>query len=225
MKEFLLLGAVMAILITGCSAQPVLQVESSIAVPQGHPPTLDGVISSDEWVDSKVEIFSDGSELLLMHDEAYLYLGIRTYTSDMFVGNIFVDHGDEVVIMHSSAALGTAIYSKGVETWERTQDFTWRCRSTSNNASAKADREEFLKEDGWLANISYMGSPNEMEYQIALPQEALRLAVALIPTNDLNTRIYWPTDLEDDCIDPTSGGMPSSLYFSPENWAVLETSK
>ena len=204
---------------TSAAAQTVIDV------PYGRPATLDGTISSDEWDGANIETFSDGSELLLMHNEGFLYLGIRANTSDMIVGNIFVDHGDEVAILHSSAALGTAIYAKGVDNWQRTQDFVWRCRSAGDSASAQAEREAFLQDEGWSANISYMGSPNEVEYKIAITEGEFRLAATFIPANEINTRIYWPTHLDDDCIEPTPGGMPATLSFSPDQWGTLEISR
>ena len=141
---------------------PTVSTEHVVKIPNRNPPTLDGTISPDEWNDAKQELFSDGSELLIMHHEGYLYVGIRANTPGMIVGNIFIDQEDWVSILHSSAALGTAIYEKRSDTWEQTQDFLWRCRSTSNSASAIAEREAFLQDEHWVANNSRMGTPQEL---------------------------------------------------------------
>ncbi len=197
----------------------------SIIVPDGNSPVIDGTISSDEWGDAVVEMLSDGSDLMLMHDHEFLYVGVRLQNPGLIVGNIFVDLGDDVIVLHSSAALGTAIYSKDDGIWNRTQNFVWRCRSTSDSASAVAEREKFLQDEGWVANNSYMGTPNELEYKIKIIQESMRLAVTLIPANDIDTRIYWPIDLDDDCILPTSGGLLATLSFLLDHWAALEISQ
>ncbi len=193
-----------------------------VAVPQNAPPTLDGAISDGEWENAAKERFSDGSELFLMYSEGNLYVAIRATPPDMIVGNIFVERGKDIAILHSSAALGTAIYTPGDRSWERIQEFDWRCRSTSESASAKVERDAFLQDEGWLANNSYMGDPNELEYKIAIPEGNTRLAVTFIRANDLQRRVYWPANLEDDCTVPSPGGIPSSLNFAPETWGLLE---
>ena len=173
-------------------------------IPNGNPPVLDGTISSDEWNDARLELFSDGSTLLMMHHEGYLYVGIRAKTPVMIVGKIFIDQKDHGAILHSSAALSTAIYENGADSWAQTQAFSWDCRSTSNSPSAIAEREEFLQREGWVANNSRMGTPQELEYKIAMPNRTLRLAVTFTRASDLSERIYWPNGLEDDCTKPTT---------------------
>jgi len=192
-----------------------------IPVPQGKPTSIDGTISPGEWVNAAVESFRDGSELLLMYSEGFLYLGIRANTSEMIVGNVFIDRGDEIAILHSSAALGTAIYQEELSSWGRIQDFVWRCRGTDISKAAEAERVSFLQEEDWIAANARMGSPNELEYQIALTGETLRLAVSFIVASNPDVKIPWPGDLNDDCIKPTPGGMPAQLNFIPEKWATI----
>ena len=94
-----------------------------LQVPSGNPPTIDGTHSPSEWDAAAVETFVDGSQLLLMQAGDFLYLGIRANVSGTVVGNVYILHGDEVAVLHSSAALGTAIYEKGEESWQQIQDF------------------------------------------------------------------------------------------------------
>ena len=196
-------------------------VDLVIAIPKGNPPMLDGAMLADEWSDAKRKLFSDGSELLLKHHDGYLYLGIRASTPGMIVGNIFVSQGDRVSILHSSAALGTAIYEKSADGFQQTQDFVWRCRNAGNSPSAQAEREAFLQQEGWVANNSYMGTPQELEYKIAMPEGSLRLAVTFTPASDVSVRIYWPVSLTDDCIKPPQGEFPKNMLFSPSTWATV----
>lgn len=180
---------------------------------------------ADEWSDTHRELFSDSSELLMKYHEGYLYLGIRASAPGMIVGNIFVTHGDRVSILHSSAALGTAIYEKSTGHFQQIQDFGWRCRSSSNSPSAQAERDAFLKQEGWLANNSYMGTPQELEYRIAMPGESLRLAVTFTPVTDVSVRIYWPISLADDCTKALQGEFPKNMQFSPSTWATVTVGK
>ncbi len=178
-------------------------------------------MSADEWGDAKRELFSDGSELLLKHHDGYLYLGIRASKPGMIVGNIFVNHGDRVSILHSSAALGTAIYEKGADGYRQTQDFVWRCRNSGSSPSAQAERDAFLEQEGWVADNSYMGTPQELEYKIAMPNGSLRLAVTFTPASDVSARIYWPVSLADDCTKSPQGEFPKNMQFSPSTWAMV----
>jgi formylglycine-generating enzyme required for sulfatase activity len=200
---------------------PTISADLIINIPNGNPPALDGTISPDEWNAARQELFSDGSEVLLMHHGGFLYAGIRANPPDMIVGNIFIDQGDQVSILHSSAALGTAIYEKRSDTWEQIQDFLWRCRSTSNSASATAEREAFLQDEHWIANNSRMGTPQELEYKIAMPTGSLRLAVTFTRSSELRERPYWPVNLEDDSTKQPQGKYPTSMQFSPATWMTV----
>jgi sulfatase modifying factor 1 len=207
------------------SLPPTVSADHIVNAPNGSPPTLDGTISSGEWSHARQELFSDGSELLLMHHENYLYLGIRANTQGMIAGNIFVNHDNQVLVFHASAALGTAIYEKRSDTWEQTQAFSWRCRGTSNSSSAIAERETFLQEEQWLANNSRMGTPQELEYKISMPNGSLQLAVTFMRASDINARIYWPVGLNDDCTKAPQGEFPTTMHFSPFTWMTVTVDK
>ena len=58
-----------------------------------------------------------------------------------------------------------------------------------------------------------MGSPEELEYQIELTGEILRLAVTFIKASNPNVKIPWPINLNDDCIKPTPRWVPNKLIF------------
>jgi hypothetical protein len=193
-------------------------------VPLGRPTAIDGTLSPGEWDNAVRESFSDGSELFLMHSDGYLYLGIRASTPDMIAGNIFIDRGGEVAILHASAALGTAYYKKETSNWQQSQEFVWRCRNTGNSEPAMAERIAFLKEEHWVASNSRMGSLNELEYQIEMPNEYLHLAVNFLRASNPEVKIIWPADLSDDCIKPTLGGMPDQFQLEPDKWATIGSS-
>ena len=65
----------------------------------------------------------------------------------MIVGNILIDHGDEIAISRSSTALGSTIYQKEPDRWLQTQGPVWHCRNTSNNEAAQDGRNAFLQEE------------------------------------------------------------------------------
>jgi formylglycine-generating enzyme required for sulfatase activity len=200
---------------------PPSATQIAVAVPQGLPPVIDGTIAPEEWESARRELFADGSELFLMHAGGYLYLSIRASTPGMIVGNIFVERGSEIAILHSSAALGTAVYRKGADAWQQVRDFSWSCRDTGASEAAQAERAAFLRTEHWVAANAQMGIPSELEYQIEASEGTMLLAVVFLRASDPNEKIPWPTDLEDDCIKPTPGGLPEQMDFSPGQWGTL----
>lgn len=203
----------------GTNAMPVT------TIPRGNPPTLDGTLMPGEWDGARRETFADGSELHLMQGEGYLYVGIRANTPGMIVGNVFVNRGAQVAVLHASAALGTAVYERGRNNWQMTRGFSWCCRDTGDGEAARAERAAFLEQEGWMAATSPMGAPEEMEYRIQLTGDTLRLAVTFIRASDPNVKIAWPASLHDDCVRPTPSGFPAELAFSPEQWATLTVTR
>ena len=219
LKQGLLIVFVVVVLL--CSAGCREKDAASLSVPRGKPLTIDGTMIPGEWDQARVEAFADGSELFLMHDHGYLYLGIRSITPEMIVGNIFVNEGDEVRILHTSAALGTAVYQKGAESWQQTKAFNWRCRRTDTSDAAQAERDAFLQDEGWVSINSRMGRPNELEYKIQVSGKSIRLAANLLRSSAPNDKVAWPPDLDDDCVKPTPGGLPAEMQFSTDQWAVI----
>jgi Tol biopolymer transport system component len=191
------------------TALPTAPDDLEFDVPVGNPPRIDGRLSPEEWSGARTVSLADG-ELLFMHDGTYLYLAIR---SDVLgLGSICVDRGDNVAILHSSASLGTAIYKRADENWRRTRDFSW----------TNSYRSHLQKED-WLASDVNMGAGEEMEYQIAMPEGVVRLAVTYLKQPDLNSATVWPAHLADDCpnIDLLRGYAPVRMQLSPETWMTV----
>lgn len=139
----------------------------------------------------------------------------------MIAGNVFISRDDKIEVLHTSAALGTAIYQKNEDNWQQIQDFSWRCRNTGNSESALEERAEFLQDEDWLAANGRMGTPNELEYQIKISGQSSSLAVVFSKSSYPYEKVPWPANLDDDCIKPTTGGFPNILEFSPDQWGVL----
>ena len=193
----------------------------SLSVPQGEPPVIDGRISAGEWEGASVEPFADGGELAFIYHGGALYLAMRAGTTGMIAGNVLLARGDEITILHASAALGTGIYRREAEGWRLVQGFTWRCRDTGESQAARDEREAFLREEGWVATNSYIGAPNELEYRIETTGEGLRLAANYILASEPGVKIPWPEGLDDGSVQPTPRGLPEQLGFSPEQWARI----
>jgi hypothetical protein len=192
-----------------------------IEVPSGDEPTIDGVLSPEEWAPAYQAELVGGGELLLMHGEGYLYLGVRAKPEP--VTSICVNQGEQVSIFHSSAALGTATYQQGDEGWEKTRDFEWCCRETVDSPQAQENRAEQLQEDNWLASNGRMGAPEEIEFKIGMPNGLLRLGVTSIGAPDYEDIAWWPLDMAADCrnLSMIQGSPPDQAQFSVDNWMTL----
>jgi predicted alpha/beta-hydrolase family hydrolase len=192
-----------------------------VAAPPGNPPTLDGTLSPGEWDSARREKFSDGSELLLMQNGGYLYLGIRAAGHSIW--SVFLDRGDEIAVLHSSGSLGTAVYKRTESDWQPTRTFAWTLQDKSNSETARQQREQFLEKEGWLASLGTMGKPEEVEFQLAMPQGTLRLAVVFPLPLNYDEAALWPAGFDDDVrtIDLVEGDTPAQLRFSLERWGVV----
>jgi hypothetical protein len=195
----------------GASTSPV-----ELLVPQGNAAMIDGTFSPGEWDGALMTDLTNGGELMLVHDDGYLYLGIRSRA--MGFGSICTADENQVSVLHSSAGLGTAIFERDVDDWRRIQQFSYCCWGATQGVL-----DEFLLTDGWVASVGTRGVPEEMEYQIAMSDRSLTLAVVYVDDFTFETALYWPENLEDDCLGLalTAEDPPERLSFSPETWVTI----
>jgi len=185
-------------------------------------PEIDGVLNLGEWDQADLVHFEDGSELFLLQTGEYLYLAVRAYPAEMIAGNIFIHGGDLISIFHASAALGTATYQKEGDTWRKIRDFEWCCRSRVDGKEAWEDRKNFFDQEGWLGINSFLGHENELEYKIRLTGSEEFLAVNFLRADNPSQKQIWPIDLIDGPAQPSEGGFPEFMEFSPQDWQKLE---
>jgi WD40 repeat protein len=204
--------------------------EFTVAVPRGSPPALDGNLSPGEWDRALRMEFTDGGELFLMHDDRYLYLGVHENFNDLTTTSVCFERGNEISVFHSSGSLGTAIFEHGAEGWQLTQPFTWDLYGvTSQSSGDEQKRQAFLAVNGWLANLGSMTGTQQIEYQIVIPEEPFRIAVAYLRPPNFSQVAWWPTGLSGDCrnielLQGNSGenlGTPLLLQFAPETWVTF----
>lgn len=188
----------------------------SLQAPQGSAATIDGTFSPGEWDDALRTNLTYGGELMLMHDDDYLYLGIRS--REMGFGSICTADDNRVSILHSSAGLGTAIFENDGDDWRRVQQFSYCCWE-----AGQSRLDEFLREEGWVASVGPRGVPEEMEYRIAMNGGSITLALVYVDDFSFETALYWPEDLADDCLGLalTPEDPPERLSFSSETWVTI----
>lgn len=187
-----------------------------LRVPEGSPIAEDGIMELEEWSGALAVEFGEGATLRLKHGDGFLFIGLET--QEPVVGNVLLQAGDNLRILHSSAALGTAIYERSESLWQRTRDFIWQCRSRMLTGSAVQQRNAFLEEEGWVASITYMGEGNHLEYEIASAESIERLALVLLPSSHPADIFTWPEELTQDLFP---GPIRAIATIDPKQWASL----
>lgn len=184
-----------------------------LSIPQSAPPTIDGVAEDGEWEGATTHSMSDGATVHLMQSDDILYVGVAG--DEIGAVNVVIKTDDTVSILHSSAALGSAVYTRDSTSWVLSHGFDWCCRSTSDESA----RSTLYDTEGWQANIGFTGNPGEVEYAIALPWEGAAVAISSI--RDADDKGFWPIDLSDEARDQLLGVPPAERGFNIEEWVRL----
>jgi len=214
------------IVLAGCikvdPASESLEITLAVNGAGSNQPVIDGVLNPGEWDQAELVHFEDGSELFLLQSGEYFYLAVRALPAEMIAGNVFINEGDLISILHTSAALGTAVYEREGSTWRKIQDFEWCCRTRMDSEEARENREVFFDKEGWLGINSFLGNENELEYKIRLTGSEDFLAVNLLRVDNPAQKQVWPIDLVDGPAQPNEGGFPEVMELFPETWQNLE---
>lgn len=184
-----------------------------LEIPTGAPPVIDGTLSAEEWDGALHTIMSDGSELYWIHANGFLYLGIQSST--IGAANLVILREGQVWVLHSSAALGSAIYEPQGDDWGLIQDFSWCCRSTINFE----ENVTLFQAESWQASIGYLGEDGQVEYQVAVENNQAKLAVSYMLADESVS--YWPDSLDESSAQQLYGIRKDVESFSIEDWATL----
>jgi hypothetical protein len=192
----------------------------TLAVAQARP-VIDGTIDRDEWAGAQRHALNGGGELLILQQANDLYVAVRGGTRGF--PSLCLGDKDQVEVLHASAALGTAVYTRHDRSWTRSAAFDWKVRDRAAPAEQlAAERESFFAEHQWLANASSAESPDR-EFRIRLTPTRRQLGVAFLDTATKRAA-YWPADAADGCVDSEllRGEAPKLLKFNPWRWHELK---
>jgi hypothetical protein len=198
---------------TTTTTQPEQQPDTLI-IPAGAAPVIDGRITAEEWADAALTYMDDGTELSWLSSDGYLYLAVRADAVGSV--NLLVATSGEVRILHSSAALGSAVYEPDTEGWLLAQDFSWCCRSTTDADS----RHQLLADEGWQANIGFAGEAGEVEFQVAMSESPVSLAVSYVRAD--GSVSFWPDGLDQTAQEQLYGIRRDHEQFSIDDWIRIE---
>jgi len=197
---------------TSTTTEPPLP-DQTIPIPSHASPTIDGVIADGEWDGATVTSMTDGSTLQWMHSGETLYVALQGHS--LGAVNVALATGSELWILHSSAALGSVRYSEDDETWTLVHDFTWCCRSTTDDTARLA----LLEDEGWQATIGFTGDPGTVEYEVTLSW--IDAATAVSYQTEGAEPAFWPTELTAEATADLIGPFPDETPFHLGEWYQL----
>ncbi len=195
----------------------------SVAVPKGVIADLDGNIGPKEWVDA-IKLPVESGEVRLKHDGTNLLICINT--KNEHCKSLFFEIKKKVYVLHSSARLATAIYSKSKKTFKLKSPFEYLPAG-----------KKFEKRDGWIATISPKAQNQTVEFKIPFKllgwkkstsksKRKLKFALSSV-SYDLKERIMLPAKLSGGTVNQKllMGESPSELSFNSKKWIELVMSK
>jgi len=196
---------------------------------QHQAPTLDGSITPGEW-DHAIHRYGSGQLEIWIADyadspDSALYVAVRGPGNGY--PHIGITRGDTVLILHASAALGTARFVGQGELKQRVGEFNFRVRGTELDGAAAAERERFYREEGWVASTIRMGQTGEAEFKISRrlltssPASPASLAVAYWAESEGVS--HWPVGVADAIAEErmVQGLLPEEARFRPGEWEAV----
>lgn len=184
---------------------------------QAAVPTLDGEISPGEY-DGGTTL--TGSTGLVVH--------VRTTDDAIYVAasgtpggypHLATTRGDTVLVLHASAALGTARFAGPASTKSLVRRPNWEVRNAGTGASGVAARDQYYRREGWTATTVEMGTPGVTEFKVsrALLLSGAPLAVTFWSGGAVQR---WPTGLNDDimAVPMIQGPIPATATFTLAEW-------
>jgi hypothetical protein len=211
-----------AFLISGGACFLIAQTAGS--APPAQTVTLDGRVDEAEWKAASSRPLEGGGTVRLMFGDNLLYVGIRGPAEG--TAHVCVGSGDEVRILHVSAAVGSALFRQAGGSWTLQSPFSWSLRETALTGAPAAARTAYLQKEGWVGTVSRMGRETDRELIIDRTRfkSPLRLAVAYVTTTGggLGGVSRWP-DLRDSCSDQktVAGHLPETARFLVNDWALV----
>lgn len=203
----------------------LLAAQSAGSGPSPKDVTLDGRVDEAEWKAASTQPLEGGGTVQLMVRDNFLYLGIRGPAEG--IAHVCVGSGDEVRILHVSAAVGAAIFRQVGGAWTLQSPFAWSLRDTALTGAAADARMAYFQKEGWVGTVSRMGPGTDREVVIDRTKfrSPLRLAIGYVATSaggGLGGVSRWP-DVRDTCTDQraVAGFLPDTPRFVVNDWALI----
>ena len=195
----------------------VTPVPSTIEVPRGRAPTIDGVVHTAEWKGAVVRPLEGGGRAYFLHDSTDLFIGLADLPGTGWgYGAAMLGSPDTILVLHASAKVGSAVYVSDGDSSTK----IWRPVSKSY---AWKEPARLFAEEGWLADVAPRDGSKGREFRIArrmLGDRRLAIAYIVQTTGENSTTVRLPASFAIDKRVP-EGWNPDSIAISPEAWMPL----
>lgn len=133
------------------------------------------------------------------------------------IASLYLLQGDRLLVMHASAALGTAIYERRGERWHLVRGFQFACRGQGPSCW-----EGFARAEGWSANVAEGGADRRFEVAASLAAPGTPFTVvSLDPFSTPDApRVSACAGTIGDILDTAlqAGEPPAELTVDPRGW-------
>ena len=194
---------------------------SQLALPRAATPVVDGTATEDEWKAAWRSTQRD-TTLLLLHDGQDIYAALKSPV--VAITSIYVARGDELKILHASAAIGEAVYRRDQSgAWRLQQKFGFTRYKNSEDLVARG--KVFFDAHAWLSSHMRLGTAGDTEFQLqGRSLEGARVAVTYYDPDRRSVLLAYPAGLTGDVVahEIQAGYTPDVLKIQPESWVSLK---
>lgn len=194
---------------------------SQLALPRAATPIVDGTAGEDEWKAAWRSTQRD-TTLLLLHDGEDIYAAVKSPV--IAITSIYVARGDELKILHASAAIGEAVYRRdSAGEWRLQTKFGFTRYKSSEDILARG--KTFFDDHGWLSSHMRLGAPGDTEFRLrGRSLDGARVAVTYYDPERRNVLFAYPQGLTGDVVahEIQAGYTPEVLKIQPESWVTLK---
>ncbi len=183
----------------------------------------DGRFTESAWERAEV-VGNDAIELSIVRGPDWLGFGLRT--NPLFVATLCVEQGDEVHVLHASAAVGRARYRHDDGMWRLLESFEWALRGTNDDPVEPDARSAYLAREGWVAHTVQTGRPGHTEFLLDTRRfdEPVRVSVSLMMAAEPHPVDGWPVEAGQGCAahDTVAGPPLGEIVFATDRWIRVE---
>jgi hypothetical protein len=187
---------------------------STIAVPRGRAPAIDGVVRPQEWKGAATRPMEGGGRVHFLHDGTDLFVGLSGLPGTGWgYGALLLGSSDSVLVLHASAKVGSALYTATGTPKAR----LWRPASESYEWK---EGPRLYAEEGWMADVAPSDGAKGREFRIArrtLGDRRLAIAYIVQTTGEHSNTVRLPASFTIDRRVP-DGWNPDSIVIAPEGW-------
>ena len=194
---------------------------SQLALPRSPSPVIDGTAADAEWKAAWRSTNRD-TTLFLLHDGEDIYAAVKS--PGFAITSVYVARGDELKILHASAAIGEAVYRRDAQgAWRLQTKFAFTRYKGPEDIIARG--KGFFDEHGWLSSHMRLGAPGDTEFRLqGRSLDGARVAITYYDPERRNVLLAYPAGLAGDVVahEIQAGYTPDVLKIQPESWVTLK---